>query len=280
MSQSASPPLKAACVQLTSSGQVADNLEQAAEWIAKAAEQGAKLITLPENFAFMGPEKDRLAAAEDVDGALNGGPITRFLSAAAKLHDVHLVGSGMPEKGPDAGRTYNTSVYVKPDGTLGAKYRKIHLFDVDLADGTTLRESRNVAPGSELVVSETPFGTLGLAVCYDVRFPELFRALSAKGMRVLVIGAAFTLHTGRDHWHTLLAARAIENQCFVIAPAQYGRHAGNENRVTYGRSVIYDPWGTPLAIAPDKNGIIMAELDFAAQDKVRRELPALKHRTM
>lgn len=269
---------RVACVQLTSAGDVARNLEAIDEHLRTAKSMGAELVTLPENFAFMGPEKDRLAAAERVDSKLDGGPITRFLSAAAKLHDVDIVASGMPEQGPDSARTYNTSVHVRRDGSLGAMYRKIHLFDVDLADGTSLKESKNVAPGSDIVVSQMPFGAMGLAVCYDVRFPELFRELGKKGMRVLVIGAAFTLHTGRDHWHTLLAARAIENQCFVIAPAQYGRHAGNENRVTYGRSVIYDPWGVPLAIAPDKNGVIVAELDFSQQDRIRRELPALQHR--
>src|SRR5262249_31760598 len=149
-----------------------------------------------------------------------------------------------------------------PDGTLRAAYRKIHLFDVDLPDGTVLKESATVAAGSAPMVAETPFGAMGLSICYDVRFPELFRAMSARGMDFLVLGAAFTLHTGRDHWLPLLKARAIENQCYVIAPAQWGRHS--DRRVTYGRSVILDPWGTELAIAPDRDGVIVADVDFEA----------------
>jgi predicted amidohydrolase len=213
--------------------------------------------------------------AEALDG---GGPITRWLSALAKLHHIHVVASGMPEKGPDAGHTYNTSVYYRPDGTLAAAYRKIHLFDVDLPDGTLLKESASVSPGSEPVVAETPFGAMGLAICYDVRFPELFRAMSARGMDFLVLGAAFTLHTGRDHWLALLKARAIENQCYVIAPAQWGKHS--DRRVTFGRSVIIDPWGVELAVAPDRDGVIVCDLDFAAMGKIRRELPALTHRKL
>ena len=272
--------MRVAAIQLTSHANVAENLEQAAHWAEVAVSQGATLLTLPENFAFMGPEKDRLAIAEALPqrGGPLEGQIGRWLTALARLHRVDIVASGMPEHGPDGARTFNTSVHVGPDGMLQAKYRKIHLFDVDLADGTQLQESRAVAAGNEPVVTvidrpgSAPLRT-GLAICYDVRFPELFRAMGE--MRVIVLGAAFMLHTGRDHWLTLLQARAIENQVFVIAPAQWGMH--DPKRVSFGRSVIIDPWGTILAQAPDRPGVIVAELDFAAQDEIRRRLPALQH---
>ena len=273
--------LRAAAIQLSSGADLAANLETAAGLVEEAKAQGAELVTLPENFAFLGKEKDKLTVAEKLPAlgkSTGSGPITRWLSALAKLHEIHLVASGMPEKAGDAAHVYNTSVHYDPKGSLVAAYRKLHLFDVDLADGTSLKESRTVAPGGEPVVSETPWGTMGLAICYDVRFPELFRALSVRGMRFLVIGAAFTLHTGRDHWLTLLKARAIENQVHVIAPAQWGRHG--DSRVSFGRSVIIDPWGIELAVAPDRPSVIVADLDFAAQEKIRRELPALEHRRL
>ncbi len=272
---------RAACVQLCSKQDVAQNLETAASLCEHAKELGAELITLPENFAYLGSSDDRLAVAERLPeiGASEGtGPITRWLSALAKLHAVHVVASGLPERGPDAQHTFNTSVYYTPDGVLRAVYRKIHLFDVALADGSSFQESATVAAGSQPVCVDTPWGKMGLAVCYDLRFPELFRALAKLGMDFLVLGAAFTLHTGRDHWQTLLRARAIENQCHVIAPAQWGRHS--DKRVTFGRSTIIDPWGTPLATAPDRDGVIVSEVDLAAQQKIRRELPALDHRRL
>jgi predicted amidohydrolase len=273
--------MRVAAIQMTSQSKVPDNLEQAAHWSEVAVSQGAALVTLPENFAFMGPEHDRLALAETLPamgGPLEGGPIGRWLTALARLHRIDIVASGMPERGPDDAHTFNTSVHVTPDGTLQASYRKIHLFDVDLADGTQLCESRSVAPGEEPVVTvidrpgAAPIRT-GLAICYDVRFPELFRAMGE--MRVVVLGAAFTVHTGRDHWLTLLRARAIENQVYVIAPAQWGAH--DSKRASFGRSAIIDPWGTVLAQMPDRPGAIVAELDFAAQDEIRRRLPALQH---
>lgn len=273
--------MRVAAIQLTSRSNVSENLEQAAHWAEVAVSQGATLLTLPENFAFMGPEKDRVGIAEtlpEMGAPLESGAIGRWLTALARLHRVDIIASGMPERGPDDAHTFNTSVHVGPDGLMQAKYRKIHLFDVDLADGTKLEESRSVTPGQEPVVTvidrpgAAPLRT-GLAICYDVRFPELFRAMGE--MRVVVLGAAFTLHTGRDHWLTLLQARAIENQIYVIAPAQWGVH--DPKRTTFGRSVIIDPWGTILAQAPDRPGVIVAELDFAAQDEIRRRLPALQH---
>ncbi|MCC6809715.1 MAG: carbon-nitrogen hydrolase family protein [Deltaproteobacteria bacterium] len=273
--------MRAACVQLCSKQDVQANLETAAALVERARELGAELVALPENFAYLGSSDDRLAVAEALPALGQGdgsGPITRWLSALSKLHGIHVVASGLPENGPDAKHTYNTSAYYGPDGTLRAAYRKIHLFDVDLADGSSFKESATVAAGTTPVVAETPFGAMGLAICYDLRFPELFRSMSARGMDFLVLGAAFTLHTGRDHWIALLKARAIENQCYVIAPAQHGRHS--DRRVTFGRSAIIDPWGTELAIAPDRDGVIVADLDFNAMKKIRQELPALDHRRL
>jgi predicted amidohydrolase len=196
---------------------------------------------------------------------------------AAREHKVALVLGGMPEA-ISATHVHNTAVYLDAGGEIRAIYRKIHLFDVAIPDGATYRESATVAPGSDVVVAETPWGGLGLSICYDVRFPELYRRLSAAGARMLTVPAAFTLHTGRDHWHPLLQARAIENLSFVLAAAQYGRH--NAKRVTFGHACVVDPWGHVLAEVGDRVGVAVAELDFAYQDRLRRELPSLEHRRL
>jgi predicted amidohydrolase len=199
------------------------------------------------------------------------------MRACARRHKMALVLGGMPEKADDA-HVHNTAVYLDADGEVCGIYRKIHLFDVAIPDGAEYRESASVRPGEGPVVVDTPFGGLGLSVCYDVRFPELYRALSARGARLLVVPAAFTLHTGRDHWHVLLRARAVENLAYVLAAAQYGRH--NAKRVTFGHSMIVDPWGQVLAEVGDHEGVAVAELDFDYQDRLRRELPALSHRRL
>jgi predicted amidohydrolase len=273
----------AAVVQMTSADDVARNLATVTERVAEAAARGATLITLPENFAYFGDEAGKLRAAETTTGA-DPGPITRTLLELAARHRVHLVGGGMPERSADAGRPYNCSLLVGPGGVL-ARYRKIHLFDVDLADGTRLEESRATHPGEvdQAVVADIqgseggrePAFTLGLSVCYDLRFPELYRAMSRAGARVLTVPAAFTVPTGKDHWHVLLRARAIENQCYLLAPAQHGTHP--RGRQTYGKSLIVDPWGDVIAQASDGPGIALATLDFAYQDRVRAGLPALRH---
>jgi predicted amidohydrolase len=173
---------------------------------------------------------------------------------------------------------YNTCVVVAPSGEIVSSYRKIHLFDIGIPGAAEFRESRTVVPGNEAITCELPFGKLGLSICYDVRFPELYRALTIAGARVIVVPAAFTLHTGKDHWRPLLTARAIENQIYILAAAQFGR--ANEKRVCWGHSLIADPWGAVIAEAPDKEGICVAEIDTEFQDKVRRELPCLSHRRM
>jgi predicted amidohydrolase len=264
----------AGVVQMTSGGDVAKNLARAAELIGEAASRGARLVVLPENFALLGEhERDKFAVAEKIPGAIVGA-----MAEAAKKHSVSLVLGGMPEKGPDDAHVHNTSVYLDATGAVRGVYRKIHLFDVQIPDGAEYRESASVAPGSETVVVETPWAMMGLSVCYDLRFPELYRRQAEAGARILTVPAAFTLHTGRDHWHVLLRARAVENLCYVLAAAQYGKH--NAKRVTYGHALIADPWGQVLAECGDHEGVAVAELDFAYQDKVRRELPSLGHRRL
>jgi deaminated glutathione amidase len=203
------------------------------------------------------------------------GPLLEFLRDCAKQHGVVVAGGTVPELGADDARAHNTSLVIDSDGSLRAVYRKIHLFDIDLPD-VRLRESDAVAPGREIVVADTAVGRLGLSICYDVRFPELYRELVARDARVLLVPSAFTVPTGSDHWEVLLRARAIENQCFVVASAQYGPHS--PKRRSYGRSLIVDPWGLVLACAPDGEGLALADLDFERLEDVRRRLPALAHR--
>jgi predicted amidohydrolase len=272
---------------MNSADDVAANLARVRHWVGDAAQRGAGLVVLPENFAYFGDEAGKLAAAEPTDETT--GPIVRTLVELASRHRVHIVGGGMPERSDDANRPYNCSLLVGPRGVV-ARYRKVHLFDVTLADGTVLEESRATHPGetdaATLARAVHPLSDgdddasasgvlLGMSVCYDVRFPELYRAMSRAGARILTVPAAFTVTTGKDHWHVLLRARAIENQCFVLAAAQHGKHP--RGRQTYGKSLIADPWGDVLAQAPEGEGIAVATLDFAKQDDVRRNLPALSH---
>ena len=263
----------AAVVQMTSGDNVARNLERASEWIARAVQAGATLVALPENFAHMA-ESD--AGPSPVAQGLDG-PIPEFLRDQAKRHGILLAGGTFPEGGPGEAHHYNAALLLDSDGEVLGHYRKIHLFDVDLPDAS-FQESRTVSAGEQLVVADTRLGRVGLSVCYDVRFPELYRALTQRGARILLVPAAFTVPTGRDHWEVLLRARAIENQAFVLAPAQYGVH--NATRRSFGRSMIIDPWGVILATVPDGEGIGLAELDFAAQERIRSELPALQHRRL
>jgi deaminated glutathione amidase len=202
----------AAVIQLTSTADVDGNLDRAAALCARARARGADLCALPENFALLSStEADKLAFAEDLGGA--PGPILARMGAVARAEGLHLFLGGLPERGPDPSRVYNSCVHLGPDGRIAAVYRKVHLFDVQLADGTVLRESASVAGGAaeQAVVAETPWGGAGLSVCYDLRFPELYRRLAERGARMLLVPSAFTLHTGKDHWHVLLRARAIEN---------------------------------------------------------------------
>jgi len=268
--------VRVAIVQLCSSDDVAENLTAAGRGIASAAAQGAQLVALPENFAYMRREGGRFPCVQDPDGE-----IVRFLRGQAREHGIWLLGGSFPEAIPgEAVRVHNTSLLVAPDGSEAARYRKIHLFDVSLGEGgaDVYRESQHIAPGKEVVLCETPFGPVGLSICYDLRFPELYRDLAARGARWLFVPSAFTPQTGKDHWEPLLRARAIENQAFVIAPAQCGRHSAD--RASHGRSLIVDPWGIVVAQAGDRPAVVVAECDEQEIDRVRRAVPALAHRRL
>jgi predicted amidohydrolase len=263
-----------AAVQLNSQADVAQNLASCRRQVARAASRGAELVLLPENFAFFGPETDKRGVAENLtDGAIAGA-----LRAMAREHQLCVIGGGFPEKSGDPQRPHNTLLAVGPDGTDLATYRKIHLFDVELGGAGSYSESAATSAGSSVVVVEVGGFKLGLSICYDLRFPELYRALSEHGAEVLLVPAAFTLHTGKDHWHVLLRARAIEAQAFVVAANQQGTHPGS--RQTYGHSLIVDPWGTVIAEASDGEGVVCATLERARLSAVRSSLPSLSHRKL
>jgi predicted amidohydrolase len=275
--------LTVAALQLTSTEDVEANLAKSTELALAAADAGASLIGLPENFAYLGTDRDHLLSiAEELPApgtdlkTQTGGPILSAMQALARRTGAWLLLGGFPERGGDNAHIRNTSVLLRADGTLAATYRKIHLFDVDVPGGKRFRESETIEPGDTTVVVETPWAPLGLTICYDLRFPELYRALVARGARLLAVPSAFTLETGKDHWSVLLRARAIENQAFVFAPAQFGHHGGN--RRSWGHAMVIDPWGTVLAECGDHAGFALARLDLAYQDQVRTSLPCLTHR--
>ena len=273
--------MKVAAIQMTSGPDVTVNLEQARGLLEEAAVHGAGLAILPENFAFMGLHDADKRAVGESDGS---GPIQDFLSSTALKLRVTIVAGTIPLRAGEDGRVAAASLVYGPDGKRVGRYDKIHLFDVDIPSGAGVesggtgryRESAHVAPGADAVVVETAAGKLGLSVCYDVRFPELYRSLSASGAQLLSIPSAFTSPTGRAHWETLLRARAIENLCYVIAPAQSGFHPSG--RETYGDTMIVDPWGRVLQRLPRGRGSVLADIDLNAQAEVRRNFPALQHR--
>ncbi len=263
----------AAAVQMTSSPDLSANLEQAEEWIEFAARQGCELVTLPENFAYMGPETEKARLATEISQQAEA-----FLETMAQRYQVTLLGGGYPV--PDQnGRVFNTATLVGINGQELARYQKIHLFDVNLPDGNTYRESSTVSHGQHpYVYNSGKFGVLGLSVCYDVRFPELYRVLVEHGAEILLIPAAFTAFTGRDHWQILLQSRAIENTCYVMAPAQVGVHYAR--RQSHGHAMIIDPWGLVLDDAGDKPGVAIAEIDPERLQQIRRQMPSLQHRQL
>jgi predicted amidohydrolase len=269
-------PVKVAALQMTSAADVALNLEVAARLLAEARAAGAQVAVLPENFSFMGlRDADKRTIAEP-DG---DGPVQRFLSQQARELGLWIVAGTTPIVQEVGGRVAAACLVYGDDGRRAARYDKMHLFDVDIPGKTeSYRESRNTAPGSRAVLVPTPAGLLGLSVCYDMRFPELYRQLSAAGAQWFAMPAAFTVPTGQAHWETLLRARAIENLSYVVAPAQWGRHASG--RETYGDSMIVDYWGTVLARLGSGVGVVIAALDLAAQAQARLNFPALTHRLM
>jgi nitrilase len=259
---------------MVSTPDVATNLLAAGKLIAQAAEAGAKLVVLPENFALMGlHELDKLRVKE-TDG---NGPIQDFLAAAAKQHQVWIIAGTMPIVGDDDNKVRAACLVYDDQGGQVARYDKVHLFDVSVPEtGEVYRESASIEAGNRRVVVDTPFGRIGLAVCYDLRFPEFFRAMSQHGVDILVFPAAFTLETGAAHWEVLLRARAIENLCYVIAPNQGGVHANG--RKTFGHSMVIDPWGKVLACVETGEGAALAEIEPTRLTQVRAAFPVLNHR--
>ena len=262
--------ITAAAIQMSSTPNKGENLDAAESLIRSAASAGADLIALPELWNCHGLEEVYWENAEPVPG-----PTTAFLGGLAGELGVYLLGGSILEGDSQSTKLHNTSTFFGPDGRMSAVYRKIHLFDVKAPDREYL-ESRTIAAGKEIVTAKAGAATIGLSVCYDVRFPELYRLLALRGAEVLAVPAAFTLQTGKDHWELLLRARAVENQAYVVAPAQWGRKA--DGRWTYGRSIIVDPWGTVLAQCPDRDGFALATLDLDYLDRFREEFPALKNR--
>jgi predicted amidohydrolase len=265
--------LIAAAVQMTSTAEVERNLDVAERLVGLAAARGAQLVGLPENFAFLRSEGVPVPEPQALDG-----PWSRRMADLARRHRVTLLLGSLPERIAGEERVYNTSVLLGPDGATLAVYRKIHLFDIDVPGLEHLKESRAVRPGETAVVADSPAGRIGLSICYDVRFPELYRRLAAEGARILAVPSAFTERTGKDHWELLLRARAVENLAYVFAPAQTGAHGGG--RTSHGHAMIVDPWGAILAQVAEGEGLAVAEIDFERQDRLRRELPALAHRRL
>jgi predicted amidohydrolase len=270
--------LRVAAVQLQSQDDVRQNLDECRRLVAAARREGAKLVVLPENFAYFGAEDGKRASAERL--ADPAGPIQAALSEMARGSELFLVAGGFPEVSAEAARPFNSALVFGPTGALVGSYRKIHLFDVALQDGTSLSESSGTTGGAldSLLCFDIGGFRIGVSICYDLRFPELYRALVSQGANVLLVPSAFTLHTGKDHWHPLLRARAIESQAYVIAAAQWGKHP--RGRSTYGHSLVVDPWGAVIAEASDQVGFVTATLDLGYLQRVRAAIPCLDHRRM
>jgi len=262
--------MRVAAVQLNSTRDKQRNLELAERLVREAAEAGAELVALPEKWNLIGEPEAIRGGAEPLDG-----PTMRAASSWARDLGVHLLAGSITERVEGEERAFNTSALIDPAGEIVATYRKIHMFDVE-AGGVTYRESEHEQPGEEIVVATAGAVELGMSVCYDLRFPELYRILAIRGAELVAVPSAFTLATGRDHWDVLLRARAIENQVFVLAPNQVGTAPPHFS--SYGHSAIVDPWGAVLARAPDGECVVLADLDLAAQERIRRTLPSLANR--
>jgi predicted amidohydrolase len=264
----------AAVCQMTSTSDAEGNLAQAERLIREAAGRGASFVGTPENTNFLGPHAEKVRRAEPLDGAT----CARCAALARELGIHLLLGSFNERVAADSTRCANTSVLFGPDGARLATYRKLHLFDVDVPGGVTFRESETVVPGDEVVVVATPLAAIGLTICYDLRFGELYRALVARGAELIAVPSAFTATTGRAHWEVLVRARAIETQSFVLAPAQWGRHDDGGLKESHGQALIVDPWGQVLARVPDGTGVAVAEIDLALVARTRRAIPVAEHR--
>jgi len=284
-SQAAAPPepMTVAVVQLTSVDDTDHNLAQIRRHVGDAARAGATFVALPENATYLRWRAEDRAPMQPIEGP--GATTIDALRGLAKEHGVWLLVGSFPEVSPDPDHYYNTSVLIDGTGGTGgtrgeapivAAYRKLHLFDIDIAGSESQRESDTIARGDEVVVADVRGVRTGLSICYDLRFPRLYQRLVEDGARMIAVPSAFTEFTGKDHWMVLLRARAIETQTFIIAPGQSGFHGGK--RRSYGKSAIVDPWGIVLATAADGPGFALARLDFAAQDRIRASLPCLQHR--
>ena len=263
--------MRVAACQLSSASDKEANLRAAIAALDQAAAAGADLAVLPECVEYMGTPEGAKAVIEPLDG-----PTSQLFAARARQHRMWVLAGSIRCTHESDDRAYNTSMLFNREGERVAVYRKLHLYDVEIPGRVSAKESAVVAGGTQIVNADMEGIGLGLSICYDIRFPELYRLLTLRGARVLLVPAAFTLYTGKDHWELLLRARAVENQCFVIAPGQIGSYM--PGKACYGRSMIIDPWGVVLACAPDRNSVITADLDFDAQDRVRAELPVLANR--
>ncbi|MES9903657.1 MAG: carbon-nitrogen hydrolase family protein [Sedimenticola sp.] len=270
------PKQKIAAIQMATSPNVSANLLEAARLTAEAVENGAGLVVLPENFAFMGKRDQEFSPLHEVDGS---GPLQEFLSQLAKRYGIWLVGGTIPMKASDNSRVRTSCLVYNSNGERVARYDKIHLFDVNLIESNErYTESATIEPGEEVVVVDSPFGRLGLAICYDLRFPELFRKLLSKGMEIACLPSAFTAITGKAHWESLVRARAIENLSYVVAAAQGGFHISG--RETHGHSMIVDPWGRILDQVAGGTGSVVCEVDLEYLANTRRNFPTIEHRKL
>lgn len=265
----------AAVCQMRSTSDGAGNLRQAEELIRESARRGAHFVATPENTNYLGPHGDKVRLAESLEGAT----CSLFSRLASEL-SIHILLGSFNEKISDKGRCCNTSVLFGPKGEQLAVYRKLHLFDVDVPGGVSFRESTTVAPGDQIVVAESGLGKIGMSICYDLRFGELYRSLVARGAEIITVPSAFTATTGRAHWETLLRARAIESQAFVLAPGQHGAHDDEGLKESWGHSMMVDPWGRILAESEDGVGIALAEVDLDEVQRVRAAIPMASHRRL
>ena len=263
--------IKIAAVQMSPTGDREGNIKTALELMEKAVGKGAQIIGLPEDFSYVGESEGKLAFATDPDKD----PAVKALRKFAKENKVAIIGGSIPFKTTSKNKVSNTCLVIDTKGKIAARYDKMHLFDVALDKDYTHKESEHINGGNKVVTVNLFGHTVGLSICYDVRFPELYRALALRGTKIIFVPSAFTLYTGKDHWETLLRARAIENQCYIVAPAQYGLYKPGIQ--TYGRTMIVDPWGQVLAVCQDKEDVIVSEIDMDYLEDLRRRMPCLKH---
>jgi deaminated glutathione amidase len=264
--------LKTAVIQVNSRDNPAENLSNVERFLDQAADMGAQFVGLPEFWTYLGPYSGFDEVAQTIPG-----PVIERLQEKARKHKFIVHGGSIVERHHQfTGKFYNTSVLINRDGGIVARYRKIHLFDVNLSNGEKHYESERIMPGDDIVTAEIDGITFGLTICYDLRFPELYRLLTLRGAQIIMVPAGFTLHTGRDHWEVLLRARAIENLCYIVAPAQVGTYP--PNRQCFGRSMIVNPWGLVLAQAQDTPTIILADIDLTQIERARAQIPGLENR--